>query len=174
MMDNFWYYFKRYLLAIFIIIFLLFLPARKFLRKNGFFLFDKKTLKEAVLWAHKDSIRVADSLKKIRIESKITDDKQKDTLIKPVKAENPSRTAETGGTYFIIVGSFANTENARLAAEKYRSRGYKTSIISMTGKNGVKSELVSVKTFNSLNEATIYLREFKIKFDPTAWIYSHK
>jgi hypothetical protein len=44
----------------------------------------------------------------------------------------------------------------------------------MTGKNGGKTELVSVKTFNSLNEATRYLREFKIKFDPKAWLYSYK
>jgi hypothetical protein len=173
-MDNFWYYFKRYLLAIFIIILLLFFPARKFLRKNGFFLFDKKTLKEAVLWAHQDSIRVADSLKRINIKSKMPVDKLQDTLVKPVKADNPSRKAETGGTYFIIAGSFANTENARLAAEKYRSQGYKTSIISMTGKNDVKAKLVSIKSFNNPGEAARFLNEFKSKIDHEAWIYSHK
>jgi len=173
-MDNFWYYFKRYLLAIFIIILLLFFPARKFLRKNGFFLFDKKTLKEAVLWAHQDSIRIADSLKRIKIESKVPEDKQKDTPVKPVKADNPSQTAETGGTYFIIAGSFANTENARLAAEKYRSQGYKTSIISMTGKNDVKAKLVSIKSFNNQGEAARFLNEFKSKIDHEAWIYSNK
>lgn len=64
MMDNFMYYFKRFLPAIFIILFLLFFPVRRFLRENGFFVFGNKTLKEALLWAKQDSIRVADSLKK--------------------------------------------------------------------------------------------------------------
>jgi hypothetical protein len=68
-MDNFWYYFKRYVIAIFIIVLLLFFPARRFLRKNGFFVFRNKALKEALLWAHQDSVRVADSLKRIKIES---------------------------------------------------------------------------------------------------------
>src|ERR1035437_6063471 len=174
MMDNFMYYFKRYLLAIFIIILLLFFPARRFLRQNGFFLFDKKTLKEALLWARKDSIRVADSLKRIYIESNVPDDKQQDALVKPDKKENPVLAGDIRDTYYIIAGSFANPENARLAAGKYRSRGYKTSIINMTNRNGIKAELVSVKTFNNYNEAVSYLKEFKSKLDPEAWIYSKK
>jgi hypothetical protein len=173
-MDDFWYYFKRYLLAIFIIILLLFFPARRFLRKNGFFVFGNKALKEALLWAHQDSIRVADSLKRIKIESKVPEDKQKDTLANPVKADNPSQTADTGDTYYIIAGTFSNPENASLVAEKYRSRGYKTSIISMTNRNGIKTELVSVKSFNNLNEAEEYLKKFKEKSDPAAWIYTKK
>lgn len=168
------YNLKRYLLAIFIIIILLFFPARRFLRQHGYFLFDNKTLKEALLWAHQDSIRVADSLKRIKIESVGPGNKQQDSKVKPGKEENPLKSTETESTYFIIAGSFTNSENARLAAGKYNSRGYKTSIISVTGKNGVKTELISVKTFNSLNEATRFLIEFKIKFDPEAWIYSHK
>jgi cell division protein FtsN len=173
-MGNFMYNLKRYLLAIFIILLLLFFPARRFLRNNGFFLFDKKTLKEALVWAHQDSIRVADSLKRIKIESVRPGNKQQDSKVKPVKEENPLKATETENTYFIIAGSFTNSENARLAAGKYHSRGYKTSIISMTSPNGTKTELVSIKSFNNLNEATTYLREFKIKFDSKAWLYSHK
>lgn len=168
------YYFKRYLLAIFIIILLLFFPARRFLRQHGFFLFDKKTLKETLLWARNDSIRVADSLKRIYIESNVPDDKQQDDLIKPDKKENPVLAGDIIDTYYIIAGSFANPENARLAAGKYRRRGYKTSIINMTNRNGIKAELVSVKTFNNYNEAVSYLKEFKSKLDPEAWIYSKK
>jgi hypothetical protein len=174
MMDDFMYYLKRYLLAIFIIILLLFFPARRFLRKNGFFLFDKKTLNEALLWAHQDSIRVADSLKRIKIESNLPQDKQQDATLKLNKEENPAFAGDIRDTYCIIIGTFSNPENARQAAGKYRSRGYKTSIISMTDRNGIKTELVSVKSFNNLNEANRYLREFKIKFDPKAWLYSHK
>jgi len=172
-MDNFWYYFKRYVIAIFIIVLLLFFPARRFLRQHGYFLFNNKTLKEALLWAHQDSIRVADSLKKIKIESNVMENKQQDSLVMSDK-DNHVFAGDTGDTYYIIAASFTNPENARLAAGKYRSRGYKTSIIIVTNKNGMKAELVSVKTFNNFNEANKYLREFKIKFDPKAWLYSHK
>jgi hypothetical protein len=152
----------------------LFFPARRFLRQNGFFLFDKKTLKEALLWARKDSIRVADSLKRIKIKSNVAEDKQQGSLVKSDKEEHPDFTGDIRDTYYIIAGSFANLENARLAAGKYRSRGYKTSIINMTNRNGIKAELVSVKTFNNYNEAVSYLKEFKSKSDPEAWIYSKK
>jgi hypothetical protein len=174
MNNNLRYYFKRYVIAIIIIIFLLFFPARRFLRKNGFFLFDKKTRNKALLWAHQDSIRVADSLKRIKIESNLPHDKQQDSIFKLNKEESPALISDIRDTYCIIIGTFSNTENARQAAGKYRRRGYKTSIISKTGKNGVKTELVSVKTFNNLDEATRYLREFKVKFDPGAWIYLRK
>jgi hypothetical protein len=174
MMDNFKYHLKRILPFIVTILLILLLPAYIFLKKNGFVFFEKKVRKVELLWEHQDSVRVADSLKRINIKSKVPVDKLQDTLVKPVKAENPSRTAETRGTYFIIAGCFANTENARLAAGKYRSRGYKTSIISMTDRNGIKAELVSVKTFNNFSEASRYLREFQSKFDPKAWIYTKK
>jgi SPOR domain len=173
-MDDFWYNFKRYAIALIIIILLLFFPARRFLRQHGYFLFDKKTLKAAMLWARQDSIRVADSLKRIKTESNIPADKQKDTMDKPVKEENPLQTAETDGTYFIIAGSFSNIENARLAVKKFMGRGYKAGIISIPGKNGVMAELVYVKTFTTANEASMFLEEFKSKIDSEAWIYSHK
>jgi hypothetical protein len=173
-MDNFWYYFKRYVIAIIIIILLLFFPARIFLRKNGFFVFGNKALKEALLWAHQDSIRVADTLKRIKIESNLPQDKQQDSTFKLNKEESPALAGDNRDTYCIIIGTFSNPENARQAAGKYRRRGYKTSIISMTNRNGIKTELVSVKSFNNLNEATRYLKEFQSKFDPKAWLYSHK
>jgi hypothetical protein len=44
----------------------------------------------------------------------------------------------------------------------------------MTGKNGGKTELVSVKTFNNPGEAASFLKEFKSKVDHEAWIYSHR
>ena len=173
-MDNFWYYFKRYVIAIFIIVLLLFFPARRFLRQHGYFLFDNKTLNEALLWAHHDSIRVADSLNRIKIESDLPQDKQQDSTAKLNKEESPALAWDIRDTYCIIIGTFYNSENASLAAGKYRSRGYKTSIISMTNRNGIKTELVSIKSFNNLNEATRYLKEFQSKFDPKAWLYSHK
>jgi hypothetical protein len=173
-MDNFWYYFKRYLLAIFFIILLLFFPARRFLRQHGYFLFDKKTLKEAMLWARQDSIRIADSLKIIKIESDARKDKQPDPKIKINREESSVFAGDTGDAYHIIVGTFSNPQNTRLAAEKYRLMGYKTSVIVMTNRNGIKTQLVSAKSFGNFNEAASFLEEFRSKFDPDAWIYSKK
>jgi cell division septation protein DedD len=136
--------------------------------------FEKKVRKETLLWAHQDSIRVADSLKRIKIESNLPQDKQHDSTFKLNKEESPALAGDIRDTYCIVIGTFSNPENASQAAGKYRRQGYKTSIISMTNRDGIKTELVSVKSFNNLNAATRYLREFKIKFDPKAWIYSHK
>lgn len=156
------------------ILLLLFFPALWFLRENGFIFFEKKVRKEALRWAHQDSIRVADSLKKNKIESKGVKKIQQAPLGKSDKEENPISARDTRDTYYIIAGSFTNHENAKLAARKYRSLGYKTSIISMTDQNGIKTELVSVNTFNNFDEAARYLSEFKSKFDSKPWIYSKK
>jgi hypothetical protein len=136
--------------------------------------FEKKVRKEALLWEQQDKIHVADSLKKIKIESKGVKKIQQAPLGKSDKEENPISARDTRDTYYIIAGSFTNTENAKLAARKYRSLGYKTSIISMTDPNGIKTELVSVNNFNNFDEAARYLREFQSKSDPKAWIFSKK
>jgi hypothetical protein len=168
------YYLKRCLLVIFIILLLLFFPTRRILRENGFFVFGDRTLKEALMWAREDSIRVADSLKKIKIESTVLEEVQQAYLVKSDKEEHPVSEGDIRDTYNIIVGSFSNPENSRLAAGKFRSLGYKTNIISKTNQNGIKTELVSVNTFISFDEAVRYLSEFKSKFNPSAWIYLNK
>ena len=173
MLDNFRYHFKRGLPFIFTILILLFLPALMFLRKNGFVFFEKKVRKEALLWTHQDSIRVADSLKKIKIESNVMGNKQQDSLVMSDK-DNPVFARDTGDPYYIIAASFTNTENANLAVGKYRNLGYKTSIISATNRNGIKTKYVSVKAFSILKEAEEYLKKFKEKSDPSAWIYTKK
>ena len=156
------------------ILLLMFFPALMFLRKYRFSFFENKVRKEALLWAYQDSIRVADSLKRIKIESNLPQNKQQDSTVKLNKEESPSLAGDIRDTYYIIAGSFTDPENARLTAGKYRKQGYKTRIIGMTDQNGIKTELVSVKTFNNLNDAASYLKEFKSKFDPKAWIYSKK
>ena len=173
MMDNFKYHFKRGLPFLIMILLLMFFPALMFLRKNRFSFFENKVRKEALLWAHQDSIRVADSLKKNKIETNVMKNKHQDSLVMSDK-DNPVFAEDTGDTYYIIAASFTNPENAKLAAGKYRNRGYKTSIISLTDRNGIKTELISVYTFNNFSEASRYLREFQSKFDLKAWIYSKK
>ena len=172
MMDNFMYHFKRWLPFILMILLLLFFPALMFLRKNGFSFFENKVRKETLQWAPQDSIRVSDSLKKIKMGSKVVEKIQKDSLAKTDKEEHPVSAGDIRGTYHIIVGSFTDPENAKLEARKYRYLGYKTNFISMTDRNGIKTELVSVNTLNNFEEAVRYLSEFNRKFDSTAWIYS--
>jgi hypothetical protein len=174
MMDDFRYHFKRGLPFIITILLLMFLPALMFLRKNGFVFFENKGRIKELLWARQDSIHVGDSLKKIRIESKVVGKIQQDSLAKSEKEENPISARDIKYAFYIIAGSFTNTENAKLAAGKYRSLGYKTSIISLTDRNGIKAELVSVKAFSNLKEAEEYLKKFKKKSDPEAWIYTKK
>jgi len=173
MLDNFRYHFKRGLPFLFMILLLLFFPALMFLRKNRFVFFEKKVRKEELLWEQQDKIHVTDSLKRTENETRVVGEIHRDSIVKSDKDERPIVAENIRDSYFIIVGSFSNHENARLAAGKYRSRGYKTSIISMTDRNGIKAELVSVKTFNNFSEASRYLREFQSKFDE-AWIYSKK
>jgi hypothetical protein len=136
--------------------------------------FNNRTQIEELLWTHRDNIRVADSLEKILIDSKVVEKIQQAPSGKSDKGENPISAGDIRGTYFIIAGSFTNPENAKLFAGKYHSLGYKTSIISRTDRYGKKTELVSVNTFNSFNEAARYLKEFQSKFDTEAWIISKK
>jgi hypothetical protein len=169
MMDNLKYNLERYLPAIFLILLLLYFLYCRFME-------GEKVLKEALLLEQhqQDSIRIADSLKRIEIETKGVEERHQDSIGKSNKEKLPVFVRDIRDTYYIIAGSFVNPENAKLAVGKYRSLGYKTSIISTTNRNGIKTELVSVKTFNNFNDAVRYLREFQSKYDPKAWIYSNQ
>ncbi|MBK7709636.1 MAG: hypothetical protein IPJ37_00675 [Bacteroidales bacterium] len=60
------------------------------------------------------------------------------------------------------------------AAGKYTGLGFKPSIFNKSGVPGARIELVSVKTFRNYDEASIFLKGFKAKYDPGAWIYSSR
>ena len=169
MTDNFKYYLERYLPAVFLILLFSFFLYFRFIE-------GKKVLKNAVLSEQRqqDSILIADSLKRIEFETKGVEEIHQDSIVMSDKEELPVSVGEIRGTYYIIIGSFTNPDNAKVAAGKYRSLGYKTSIISATNRYGIKAELVSVNTFNNFNEAVRYLREFQNKFDPKTWIYSNQ
>ena len=174
MMDDFRYHFKRVLPFIVTILLILVLPAYIFLKKNGFVFFEKKVKTEELLWDQQDKIHVTDSLKRTEIETRIVGEIHRDSIVKSDKDQRPIVAENIRDSYFIIAGSFTNTENAKLAARKYRNLGYKTSIISMPDRNGIKTEYVSVKTFSNIKEAEEYLKKFKEKSDPAAWIYTKK
>ena len=162
-MHNFKYHKKRYILAIFFIPFLVFL----LLYWQGFF--ENNALKSALYWEQQGSVRAADSLKRGVTGTKITEETSLDSAVR-FEAEKLDG-GNSGNLYFIIIGSFINTENANLAARQYRNQGYRTSIIRTTNRNGNKAELVSVKAFSDYDEAVRYLREFQSKVDSKAWLY---
>jgi hypothetical protein len=164
-MSNFKYHSKRYILAIFFILLIVFF----LLYRQGFF--ENKALKSALYWEKQGKVRVADSLKKVAPATKITEETSPDSVIR-IKAEKPD--ARDVNIYYLIIGSFINKENANQVARQYRRQGYYTSIISTTNSNGNKAELVSVKTFGNYDEAVRYLREFQSKVDPKAWLYPNQ
>ena len=148
------------------------------------------SLKAAMEWAKADSARVADSLKRIMPQKKAINNALPDSIKKVISdkkafertltdslmnvAVKDIREGQKNLIYYIIVGSFANHDNAKQLAVIYSSQGYTTTILSTINRNGNKSELVSVKTFKDRTEADNFIMEFKAKTKPDAWIYTMK
>ena len=148
---------------------LLLLSSCGHFRIGGFF--GKRSLKNAILWAKQDSTRIADSLKRIQVKSKADSQMERVPVAKPLKENIPLN--KSGKGYYIIVGSFASDENAKLRARQYFTKGYKTEIIVATGSSGATVELVSIRSFENISEAKLFLKEFQHDIDPTAWLYSN-
>jgi hypothetical protein len=167
-MSEFISWIRRCLSVIILISMLLLLSSCGHFRIGGFF--GKQSLKKALLWAKEDSTRIADSLKRIQVESKVVSEIRQDSSTKPLKEtislKNP------GKEYYIIVGSFSSSENAKVRARQYFSKGYKTEIIIGKGNKGANVELVSVRSFENISEAKLFLKDFQRDIDPTAWLYS--
>jgi hypothetical protein len=121
-------------------------------------------------WARQDSIRVADSLKKIVVVKKPGEVIIEDSL--GTTREKTSFSGTIKSKHYIIVGSFTNYSNAGICARKYFSKGYKTDLIETKNRNGSKTKLVSVRSFENIVDAKKYLNEFHRDIDPAAWIYS--
>jgi hypothetical protein len=86
--------------------------------------------------------------------------------------EDYSSEVETGRIYCIIVGTYVNPENARHAAEKYDSQGYRTNIVTATLSGGKKAQLVAVRIFSNYSDAASFLTEFRNRIAPEAWIFA--
>lgn len=168
-MPEFGYKFRSCISVIITISMLLLLPSCGHFRLGGFF--GKRSLKNALLWAKQDSTRIADSLKRIQINSKAAPEMDPDPAAKPLKVNVPLK--NSGKVYYIIVGSFTSNENAKLRARQYFTKGYKTEIINATVSNGAKVELVSIRSFENISEAKKFLKEFQDDIDQSAWLYSN-
>ena len=179
---------RRHPFAIILVTILLFLPSCNYIRQH--IPFGKYSLKKAIEWAKADSTRVADSLNRTLPDKEVFDRMPTDSMEKVMSQKKVFEKAltdslisiedeslpegDTSPLFFIITGSYLNHENAVQAAGQYSRQGYNTTILSTTTRNGDKSELVSVKAFKDRSEADIFIREFKAKIKPDAWIYSRK
>ena len=148
------------------------------------------SLKAAIEWAKADSARVADSLKRITPDRKVIERKLPDSVKKAISRKKAFEKTLTDSLmsiddsyppqgdnspgFYIITGSFANHANALKESGKYSAQGFNTTILPVTGNDGSRLDLVSVKTFTDYGEAQKFLKGFKGIYDQGAWIYSKR
>jgi hypothetical protein len=149
----------RHLSAILLTVFLIAIPACKYFKK------DNKAKNLAILKAQADSIRVADSLKKIQEQI------MNARLDSARKADAERLAFEAAHKYNIIVGSFLTPEYAKGLSEEYRKKGYDPQIIK---KEGSKFEFVSIEAFDSFKKAFSRLKQYQDTVQFEAWLYVKK
>jgi hypothetical protein len=155
----------RQLSAIFLIGLLIILPSCKYF-KGG--LFGKKARTMAIMKAQEDSVRVADSLKKVQDRLLAIELARIDSV---KKADEVRLAWESNHKYNIIVGSFITPEYAKSLTESYRKQGYDPKILKMSGS---RFELVSIEAHDSFRKAVSRLKEFQDTVQFEAWMYIKK
>lgn len=153
----------RHLSLAFLILLLGVAPSCNFFKNKG--IFGKKAKTLATLLAQQDSIRVADSIRKVQDQILANENAKLDSL--RLEEEARQLAAQTS-KYNIIVGSFITPEYANGHAETYRLQGYDTKVIKMKGSS---FELVAAESHNSLRKAISRLEQFQDTVEIDAWIY---
>ena len=153
----------RHLSLVFLILLLGVAPSCNFFKNKG--IFGKKAKTLATLLAQQDSIRVADSIRKVQDQILEMENAKLDSIR---LAEEAAQIAAQTGRYNIIVGSFITPEYARSHAETYRLEGYDTKVIKM---EGTDFELVSAESHKNLRKAASRLQQFQDTVEIEAWIY---
>lgn len=156
----------RRLLAVVFILLLLVAPSCKFLKDKG--LFGKKDKNLAVMLAQQDSVRVADSIRKVKEELQALENAKLDSAR---LAQQAQMALDTRSKYNIIVGSFLTPEYAKGLAEVYRQLGYESKILKMEGS---RFELVAAESHENFGEAFTRLTEFQDTVEIDAWMYIQK
>jgi len=138
-------------------------PSCKNIRERG--LFGKKAKTLEMLRVQQDSIRVADSLKRVENRLRAIEEARLDSLI---QAEQERAAKEARNKYNIIVGSFLTPEFAKAWAEEYRKQGYDTRIVRM---DGSQFDLVVAESYDRFSKAMERLNAFQDTVDIDAWLY---
>ena len=131
-------------------------------------MFNKKAKTLAVLKAKQDSLRVADSLKKVQEQIAYH---LKHARLDSIQKADQKKISPSSHVIIYIVGSFITPEYARSYADEYRNMGYNTKIIKMEGS---RFELVSAESHESLRKAITRLDQFQDTVEIDAWIYINK
>lgn len=151
------------LTALILVLMLVALPGCKFFK--GKKLFGKKVDTMVVWQARQDSIRVADSIKKVEEHLRAVEEARLDSIRRVEEQKEWDRRHK----YNIIVGSFITPQYARDYAEKFRNDGYSdVRIIPMTGG---RFELVSAEAHENLGTAITRLQHYQANVEYGAWIY---
>lgn len=156
----------RQISIVLITLLLVFFPSCKNIRERG--LFGKKAKTLEMLRAQQDSIRVADSLKRVENRLRAIEEARLDSLI---QAEQERAANEARNKYNIIVGSFLTPEFAQAWAEEYRKQGYDTRIVRM---DGSQFDLVVAESYDRFSKAMERLDAFQDTVDIDAWLYIFK
>jgi hypothetical protein len=156
----------RQISIVLITLLLVFFPSCKNIRERG--LFGKKAKTLEMLRVQQDSIRVADSLKRVENRLRAIEEARLDSLI---QAEQERAANEARNKYNIIVGSFLTPEFAQAWAEEYRKQGYDTRIVRM---DGSQFDLVVAESYDRFSKAMERLDAFQDTVDIDAWLYIFK
>ena len=156
---------KHFLTLLFIAVLIL-SPSCKNIRERG--LFGKKGKALEILKAQQDSIRVADSLKRVENRLRALEEARMDSIR---LAEEERQAFEARNKYNIIVGSFVIPENANAWAENYRKQGYDARVIKM---DNSKFELVVAESYERFSKAAERLEQFQDTVDIDTWLYIKK
>ena len=153
----------RQLTAFILIMLLVVSPSCKWLREKGFF---GKGADTMVIWrAKQDSIRVADSIRKVQERLLAIENAKLDSAR---KADQERKDWEKKYRYNIIVGSFITPAYARSLSAEFAAKGYKTRILKP---EGTRFEFVSAEAHDNFRKAAERLKQFQdtVAFD--AWLY---
>lgn len=153
----------RYVSLLLLLIIMSLSPSCKSVREKG--LFGKKAKELAILLAQQDSIRVADSLKRVENRLKALEEARLDSIR---LAEEERLLLETRQKYNIVVGSFRIHENAATWVEEYQNQGFDPKIIQM---NDSGLELVVAESFEKFSKAIERIEYFQDYVDIDSWLF---
>lgn len=154
----------RHLSALILIVLLAIMPSCKYFGGKG----SAKKRAEAAMIARQDSIRVADSIRKVQNDLMAIENAN---LEAARKADEEKAAFDAKFKYNIIVGSFITPEYAKNLLEDYKKQGYDPRIIKV---DGSRFELVAAEAHDSFRKAVARLKEFQDTIQVDSWMYIKK
>jgi len=156
----------KHLLVIILSGLLIALPSCKYFKGGA--LFGKKSRNTTVMKAREDSIKLADSLQKVK---DISQDIEKPKLDSLTRIDAGRTASEANHKYNIIVGCFITPKYAAGLTEQYHKQGYDARIIKAEGS---RFEFVSIEALDNFRKAVSRLRQFQDTLKIESWLYVKK